>query len=99
MQPELLQQDDTALRALTDRELRSLLKMKRSPQLVEVVRYSQAMPQYHVGHLDSVARIEQLSAHWPGLELAGSAYHGVGIPDSIASGRAAADRVLAARTA
>ena len=99
MQPELLQQDDTALRALTDRELRSLLKMKRSPQLVEVVRYSRAMPQYHVGHLDSVARIEQLSAHWPGLELAGSAYHGVGIPDSIASGRAAADRVLAARTA
>ncbi len=98
MQPELLQQDDAALQALTDRELRSMLKMKRSPRLVEVVRYSQAMPQYHVGHLDRVARIQQLSAQWPGLELAGSAYHGVGIPDSIASGRAAADRVLAAWT-
>jgi oxygen-dependent protoporphyrinogen oxidase len=44
--------------------------------------------------LELVAQIESAQAKIPGLQLAGSAYHGVGIPDSIASGQAAADRVL-----
>jgi oxygen-dependent protoporphyrinogen oxidase len=52
------------------------------------------MPQYHVGHLERVTQIEQLVAASPGLELAGNSLHGVGIPDAIASGRAAADRLL-----
>jgi oxygen-dependent protoporphyrinogen oxidase len=53
------------------------------------------MPQYHVGHLTRIARIERFAAHWPGLALAGNAYHGVGIPQCIASGEAAAERVAA----
>jgi oxygen-dependent protoporphyrinogen oxidase len=52
------------------------------------------MPQYHVGHLDRVAAIEDSVRRWPGLHLAGSAYRGVGIPDSSASGREAADQIL-----
>jgi oxygen-dependent protoporphyrinogen oxidase len=52
------------------------------------------MPQYHVGHLAKVARIEQLVATNPTLALAGNAYRGVGIPQCIASGEAAAERVL-----
>jgi len=58
------------------------------------MRYSQAMPQYHVGHADRIRAIETQLASHSGLQLAGSAYHGVGIPDSIASGRKAADAVL-----
>ena len=53
------------------------------------------MPQYHVGHLDRVARIEQLAARHPTLALAGNAYHGVGIPQCIASGEQAAERIAA----
>jgi oxygen-dependent protoporphyrinogen oxidase len=54
------------------------------------------MPQYHIGHLNRVERIETLVAKLAGLEMAGNAYRGVGIPDSIASGEAAADRILSA---
>jgi oxygen-dependent protoporphyrinogen oxidase len=53
------------------------------------------MPQYHIGHLDRVQRIEDRLSEHHGLELAGNAYIGVGIPDSIASGYAAADRLAA----
>jgi len=52
------------------------------------------MPQYHVGHLDRVSRIESLTAAMPGLELAGKSYRGVGIPACIESGFAAVNRIL-----
>ena len=60
----------------------------------EVKRYEGAMPQYHVGHLDRIARIEALAGKHLGLEIAGNAYHGVGIPDCIHSGEQAAERLL-----
>jgi oxygen-dependent protoporphyrinogen oxidase len=53
------------------------------------------MPQYHLGHLDRVARIESRAAKLPGLHLAGNAYRGVGIPHCIHSGQQAADRAVA----
>jgi oxygen-dependent protoporphyrinogen oxidase len=93
MQPELLERDDDEMVQLVNDELTSILGMKSEPLFSEVVRYNNAMPQYHVGHLDRVAAIESHTRSHPGLALAGSAYHGVGIPDSIASGFAAADAV------
>ena len=59
-----------------------------------VTRWGGALPQYAVGHRDKVARIEQALAGVPGLEVCGAAYDGVGIPAVIASGTAAATRVL-----
>ena len=94
MQPALLNNDDDTIAGFVNDELRSIFGMKAEPMFSEVIRYNNAMPQYHVGHLDRVARIESLLKNTPGLHLAGSAYTGVGIPDSIASGWVAADNVL-----
>lgn len=52
------------------------------------------MPQYHVGHLARVERIEQRLGSLPALALAGNAYSGLGIPDCIRSGEAAADKLV-----
>jgi oxygen-dependent protoporphyrinogen oxidase len=51
------------------------------------------MPQYHVGHRERLGRIEALLAGLPGIELAGAAYEGVGIPDCITSATARARRL------
>lgn len=94
MQPELCGLGDDDLHALVREELAELLGVSGTPDFEVITRYTRAMPQYHVGHLDRVAAIEQaLQAH-PGLELAGNAYHGVGIPDCILSGEQAAQRIL-----
>ena len=93
MQPELLANDSDTIQGFVNAELRSIFGMKADPMFSEVITYNNAMPQYHVGHLDRVAAIESLVEKHAGLHLAGSAYHGVGIPDSIASGQAAADRI------
>jgi oxygen-dependent protoporphyrinogen oxidase len=59
-----------------------------------VQRWGGALPQYAVGHVDRVARVRAAVAPLPGLEVAGAAYEGVGIPACIASGRKAAEAVL-----
>lgn len=61
-----------------------------------VTRWTDAFPQYAPGHRELVAAIEQgLPA---GLEVAGAAYRGVGVPACIGSGRAAARRAVASAT-
>ena len=59
-----------------------------------VQRWGGALPQYAVGHVDRVARIRELVGAVAGLEVAGAAYDGVGVPACIGSGRAAAAATL-----
>lgn len=76
-------------------EVTRLLRIRTEPSAVWVHRWPDANPQYDVGHLDRVDRIERLAADLPGLHFAGGAYRGVGIPDCIRQGRAVAERILA----
>ena len=94
LQPELVELDDQELRGLVLEELEALLGVRGDPELIDVVRYQEMMPQYNVGHLDRVETIERLVAQIPGLALAGNAFRGVGLPDCIASGFAAATSLL-----
>ena len=94
MQPELLQQSDENLIRIVRDELSETLGVGGEPDFVRVFRYQRAMPQYHVGHLELVARIEALLRRHPRLTLAGIACRGVGIPDAIASGERAATDVF-----
>ncbi|MGJ5725695.1 protoporphyrinogen oxidase [Brevibacterium sp. H602] len=59
----------------------------------EVQRWNSALPQYQPGHAERIAAIDAEIADLPGLELAGSAYGGVGIPACIARADAAAQRL------
>lgn len=94
----LLQHDDgeLATRALAD--LRSAFGSLPDPADHAVQRWGGGLPQYDVGHLDRVETIERSIAGVQGLEVCGAAYRGVGIPAVIASGRAAARRLLDAGT-
>lgn len=85
--------NDELLKLVRD-ELRRTLGITAPPLLHRIFRWRKAMPQYTLGHLDRLAVIEgRLIAH-PGLFVAGNAYRGIGIPDCIASGEAAAEAVL-----
>lgn len=96
LDPQRARLDDTEIVRLARRELSVLLGAEGEPALVEVARWPGAMPQYHLGHRDRVARIGRRLAAWRGLTLAGAAYDGVGIPQVIGSGQQAADGVIKA---
>jgi oxygen-dependent protoporphyrinogen oxidase len=93
-QRELLDKDDDELARIAARELADLLTIAGEPHLVQASRWERAMPQYHVGHLGRVAKIENLIERHAGLALAGNAYRGVGIPQCIRSGEEAAQRII-----
>jgi SpoVK/Ycf46/Vps4 family AAA+-type ATPase len=95
LDPERHLLDDDQLVALACEELAAIVGASSPPKLIEIARWPAAMPQYHLGHLERIERITQRLDMLPGLALAGAAYEGVGIPQVIASGQAAAKRVLA----
>lgn len=91
----LVERTDDDLRAIALRELGELIGVRAEPEWTRVMRYTRAMPQYYVGHLERVARIEAYERKHPRFALAGNAYRGVGIPDAVKSGEDAAKRLLA----
>ncbi len=91
--PEKLERDDREIIQTCLRELRSILHIQGEPYLAHLARFPESMPQYHVGHLQKIEAIETRLKQHPGLHLAGNAYRGVGIPDTIASVSAVTDAV------
>ncbi len=75
-------------------ELRSLMGITAEPVMTKVYRWRNGHPQYDVGHLDLLAEIEQLLSAHTGLQLAGSSYRGIGLPDCIHSGALAAEAIM-----
>ncbi len=75
-------------------ELRRLMGSMAEPLFTRVYRYHDSNPQPIVGHSARLRRIQDHLDEVPGLALAGAAFDGVGIPDCIRQGRAAAERVL-----
>ncbi len=91
LQPHVYSLPDTELISRCLAELAELLGISGEPEEVWLNRWPDSMPQYEPGHLDRVAALERSLP--PNLALAGNAYGGVGIPDCVASGFAAADRL------
>jgi len=84
---------DDVLVARLHQELAAALAITGEPAARHVARWIDGFPQYRPGHADLVAAVE---AGLPaGIEVAGAAYRGVGIPACVGSGRAAARRALA----
>ncbi len=90
---ELSEED---IQRIVREELRLTLGIDAEPLFVRVHKWSAAMAQYNVGHLERLAQIEHLRLKTPALFLAGNAYQGIGIPDCVRSGRDAAIGALTA---
>jgi protoporphyrinogen/coproporphyrinogen III oxidase len=84
---------DAELLEIVRNEMRDVMGVTADPTLVRINRFDRALPQYNVGHLDRIAGIHAAVEGLPGIALAGSVYGGVGIPDCVRSGEAAAVRV------
>ena len=85
--------DTEMIRAVRD-ELREIMGIDAAPVLVRVYRWINSMPQYTVGHQERIEWIEQRVAGRKGLFLTGSAYHGIGISDSVRTGEVVAKKAL-----
>jgi oxygen-dependent protoporphyrinogen oxidase len=90
-----LQVDDDDLARRAAGEIAAMTGVSVPPVDQRVTRWGGALPQYAVGHLDRVRRIQAAVEQVPGLAVCGAAYDGVGVPACIRSGQEAAALVLA----
>jgi oxygen-dependent protoporphyrinogen oxidase len=88
--------DDTMVSTVRG-ELRALLGWDKPPAFVRIRRWRKSMAQYTVGHTARITEVRALLQQIPGLQVAGNAYEGIGIPDCVRTGRAAATALLAIR--
>jgi protoporphyrinogen/coproporphyrinogen III oxidase len=75
-------------------ELADILGVTVPPLWSRAYRWDRAMPQYVVGHLERVERIDARLAALRGVRVAGGAYKGSGIPDTVRFSRAQARALL-----
>ncbi len=81
--PEVMDKSDEALVTICRNELSSIMGVTEPPELVKLYRWTKAIPQYTIGHMDILAEIESEAAKFPGLHLAGNAYRGIGVSDCL----------------
>jgi oxygen-dependent protoporphyrinogen oxidase len=91
----MLQRSDEELTALAAADLRTAVGLEAPVVGSLVTRWGGGLPQYAVGHLDRVDRVEAAVAEQPGLAVCGAAYRGVGIAACVASASRAAAQVQA----
>lgn len=91
-------QEADLVRAVTEHVCR-VYRIHGQPELVQTRRWRHSMPKYVVGHRALVERVTAGTGRYSGLAVAGSALHGVGVPDCVSSGRATARSVADSVTA
>ncbi len=93
---QMLALSDEQILTIVREELDQILGLKAEPLFTRVFKWKGAMAQYGVGHLERLERIEALRKRTPGLALAGNGYSGIGVPDCVRTGTAAAAEMLKA---
>lgn len=80
---EMVDWDEAQLIQAVRGELRQSLGIEAEPVFHHLVRWERAIPQYHLGHLERLARIEERRQQHAGLYLHGNAYRGVALNDCV----------------
>jgi oxygen-dependent protoporphyrinogen oxidase len=88
-----LRRTDAELVCAVRADLAELARITESPVDTVVARWGGGLPQYGPGHVELVGEAETAVATLPGLEIAGAALHGVGVPACIATATSAAERL------
>ncbi len=91
--PEVVDWDEPRLLEAVRGELRLALGITAAPIFHRIVRWDRAIPQYHLGHLERLARLEVRLRPHPGLLLGGNAYRGVALNDCTEQGSVLAGRL------
>lgn len=94
---DMVDWDDERLLRAVRAELAAAMGLQAAPVFHEIVRWRQAIPQYHLGHLERVAWIEERTTRHPGLYLAGNAYRGVALNDCVEQADVLAERLCRLR--
>lgn len=75
--------EDAALVAQVTADLRGLLGIEGEPRLTVVHRWPRAIPQYELGHLERIARVDAALARLPGVYARANWRDGISVADCV----------------
>ncbi|MEK5208487.1 protoporphyrinogen oxidase [Psychrobacillus sp. FSL H8-0510] len=88
-----MSEDELVEVALQDIEMS--LKLTGKPEVIEVTKWNEQMPNYHLAHGDAIQSLTAKMANdMPNVLLAGCSYYGVGIAACIKNGRETAEKII-----
>lgn len=91
---DFLQMDDNTLVERIREFLKRVADISSQPALTRVYRWKQALPQYNVGHVERIAKLEEALGKVNGLYVTGAAYRGVGLPDCVHEAALTAQKIV-----
>lgn len=93
-QPDLLALADKELELLVRNDLRELLGIDAAPDLLRLMRWDKAIPQYTNAQPEAIRAVEKLEAKCRGLYIAGNFRGGVSVADCVESAFILAQKIV-----
>ena len=76
-------------------DIKMSLKLKGKPEVIEVTKWNDQMPNYNLAHGDAIQSLTaKMADEMPNVVLAGCSYYGVGIVACIKNGRETAENII-----
>lgn len=93
-QPELALLDEAKLSDLVVAELANIIGVSGMPVKSTIVKWQKAIPQYNLGHLEIMRRVDSLEREIPGLFVCSNFRGGIAVGDCVMNAKGTADRVM-----
>ena len=91
---EILRKSDEEIIRIIESELGVILGISASPLLKRINRFERGLPQYNLGHVEKLAKLDEALQSLPGVFLVGAAYRGVGLPDCVRQGQMISAKIM-----
>lgn len=76
-------------------DIKMSLKLTGKPEVIEVTKWNDQMPNYNLAHGDAIQSLTaKMAGEMPNVVLAGCSYYGVGIVACIKNGRETAENII-----
>ncbi|MCA1773721.1 MAG: protoporphyrinogen oxidase, partial [Halomonas sp.] len=92
--PAVTDQSDEQLVNTVSSDISQLLSINSQPVFSKVARWSHAIPQYDIGHLARIAKIDKIAQTCTGLHLIGNWRDGISVGECIDNGHFMAQKLL-----
>lgn len=92
-QPELVELSDENLSNLVLQELKALMEVAGTPDVIRIKRWPRAIPQYETGHQKRMDAIERFESEFPGMFVSGNFRNGISVGDCIVQAERMAESV------
>ncbi len=90
---ELMKHSEEELLKISLDNVKDVLGVKKEPYMVQYFKVMKAIPQYHTGHREKVAIIEEISSKLGNLYIGGNVLYGIGVNDCTKTSTVIAEKI------